>query len=160
MLSNPSQNKGRGKCILLVMLNIMYQFHWGSVALMCLGTEIWRLPRSFAVPDRNCPPLTKSHSSPVFCEDFARVKKTLQHSCTEMELFFIPPASIQVVREVGTSLSGVQRAGKLGLGGWKSEGKEDEYQTKSVVWARNEGRRRTSYYKGMGWDSVDQVLSV
>ena len=33
--------------------------------------------------------------------------------------------------------------------GWKSEGKEDEDQTKIVVWAQNEGRR-ISYYKGMG----------
>lgn len=65
--------------------------------------------------------------------------------------FFTPPASIQVVREVGTSLSGVQRAGKLGLGG---KVKEKRMSTRPRVWfgprMKGGGPRITR-----GWDEIE-----
>lgn len=109
----------------------------------------------FCCTCQKLPPLTNRRSCHVFCEDLARVKKMLQHSRTEMELFFIPPTSILLAREVGTGLSKSRKTGS----GWESEGKEDEYQTKSVVWAQNEGRkRRTSYCKG--WDEREAELEL
>jgi len=69
----------------------------------------------------------------------------LQHSCTEIKLFFIFPASVQVVREVGTSPSGVQRAGKLGLGG----------KVPDECGPRAKGGGGGLQGDGMGWDGIE-----
>lgn len=69
----------------------------------------------------------------------------------QKQFFFTPPASIQVVREVGTSLSGVQRARKLGLGG---KVKEKRMSTRPRVWfvprMKGGGPRITR-----GWDEIE-----
>lgn len=64
---------------------------FGNLCCCCVSEQGFNICHGlgdipFAAPDRNCPPALKVVVPPVFCEDFARVKKRLWHSCTETAL--------------------------------------------------------------------------